>query len=557
MKKNIVLALLFSGLLTLTQCKDYFEKDTNDVLASKNYMGNVEELYAGFRGIASAVQNVADHAIFLTELRGDLLEPTANAPQELWDIYNYSNAENSFNDPKGYYNVIINANDFIGKSTEYYSKNPNAIDSTNYKELVSGAIRFKCWAYLMLAKIYGEAVYFDDPLAEYSDISKYPLLKLPEVIQKCLTLMNVGVNGINGKRVLPYSNILSQGVTSSNQLKWDMICPAQELLMIELNLWAGNFSDVVNLAVPLIYDAGSKRYKLSNEDWNAEWSQFFYADFTTKTKELMTVVPFAYKYNQTNRIVTYFSNMSPNKYYLRPTQVARDRYNAQRQSDGFNTSDKYRGDGYTFDEMNGDWILRKSLKSHETSDKVYQSDIHIILYRAADIHLFLAEALNQLELIPEAEAVLNDGIANYVNTYTTNARYPFNNSVYNAVLIQNLGIRGRVSLAPAIQMKSIGMQKYFVYGKDTTRSQADYSDSLAFKAAYKKAFDIALVEETCMESAGEARSLFAMERIAQRYNDPNIIADRVSAKYSASQKQRIHDLLLNQQDWYVHFNLKK
>lgn len=553
MKKNIILgAFLFTSLLTLTQCNHYFDKDTNDVLASKDYVGNVEELYAGFRGIASAVQSVADQAVFLTELRGDLLEPTSNAPQELWDIYNYSNKENSFTDPKGYYNVIINANDFIVKAFEFKEKNPTAIQDGILNPLVSGAIRFKCWAYLMLAKIYGQAVYFDDALTEYKDISAYPTLNSDELIQKCLTLMNEGVKGVPGTLTLAYSDILSQGITSSDKLKWDMICPTTEPLLVELNLLAGNYQKVVDIAVPFIYDNGSKRYKLSNEDYNGEWSLFFYKDFTTKTTELMTVAPYDYDYNQTNRIITYFSNMSPNKYYLRPTQAAMNRFNAQKQYDGVTATDKYRGLSYTFDQMNGDWVLRKFLKSNETAATAYRSEIHIILYRAADVHLFLAEALNQLELFPEAEAILNDGLENYINTYTTNVRPPFNNAVYNAALIKNWGVRRRVNLAPAIQMKTKGSQKYFMSGLDTVKVN-NYEDTLK----YKKAFDIALVEETCMESAGEARSLFAMQRIAKRYNDATIIADRVSNKYNGSLKEIIYNKLLDPANWYVPFNLKK
>ncbi|HEY4788767.1 MAG TPA: hypothetical protein VIH57_22100, partial [Bacteroidales bacterium] len=240
MKNYILIALLFIGLLTFTQCNEYFDKETNDVLVSKNYVGNVDELYAGFRGIASAVQAVADQAVFLTELRGDLLEPTSNAPQDFWDVYNYSGKENSLTDPKGYYNVIVNANDFISKAFEYRKENPTAIEDGIFNPLISGAIRYKVWAYMMLAKIYGQAVYFDDPLVSYSDISKYPLLQQTEVFQKCLTLMQDGVNGVPGTVPLTLSTILSQNVSTASDLTWDLICPNQDVLQMELNLWLGN-----------------------------------------------------------------------------------------------------------------------------------------------------------------------------------------------------------------------------------------------------------------------------------------------------------------------------
>lgn len=71
----------------------------------------------------------------------------------------------------------------------------------------------------------------------------------------------------------------------------------------------------------------------------------------------------------------------------------------------------------------------------------------------------------------------------------------------------------------------------------------------------KKTFDIALVEETCMESAGEARSYFAMMRIAKRWNDPSILADRVSAKYTDAMKETVREYLQNEKNWYVHYQL--
>lgn len=558
MKKNIVRSFLFIlGILTFTQCDDYFETKTDDMLLDKDYVGSVNELYSGYMGVAAKVQAVADQAIFLTELRGDLLEPTTNAPQELWDIYNHTDAKgNSFTDPKGYYDVIMNANDFIKKALEYKGKNPNAIDSAIFKPMISMTLRFKVWAYLMLAKTYGQAVYLDEPVQNYEEVNNLPVLQFDELIQKCLSLMETGVIGIDGKnidgkRTMVWSTLLAQGETTGVDLTWDMICPTPEALLCELNLWAGNYQKVVDIAIPYIYDNGSKRYKLNNDDYNGEWCQFFYASPTTRTRELITVVPYDYSKNQTNRLISFFSNTFPSKYYLRPTQVAMDRFNNQVQLDGLTPTDRYRGNTYTFTLQNGEWVIRKFTKNRESATTIYKNDVHIVLYRAADIHLFLAEALNQLEKFPEAEAILNDGIEAYLSKYAGKLRAPFDNPTYNSIFGINWGVRRRVNLAPAINLvqKSGGIATYN-HDQDTVRN---YQDSIM----YKKAFDEALVEETCMESAGEARSYFAMIRIAKRWNDPAILADRVSAKYSGGQKEAIRQLLMNKENWFVKDNLEK
>ncbi|UCS94988.1 RagB/SusD family nutrient uptake outer membrane protein [Echinicola marina] len=535
--------VLVAGLMALGSCESYFESDADDILLEENYMGNTNELYSGYMGIAAKVQSVADQAIFLAELRGDFLAPTDNAPQELWDIYNHSIGQgNSFVDPKGYYDVISNANNYIKKAFEYKAANPNAVEDAVFEPLVSGAIRFKVWAYLMLAKLYGEAVYMEEPLTEQTDLSKYPTLGFDELIGQLITLMEGGVNGINGKQVLIWSDLLFPGVsTSAQDLTWNMICPSPEPLLMELYLWNGNYEQVVSIGMPFIYDEGSKRYKLSNEDYNGEWIQFFYRDPITKTRELINIVPFEYQRQQTNRLISSFSNIQPNDYFLRPTEVARERFQKQVRQDGITVGDRYRGEDYTYWRQNGDWVVRKFSRAHESADNIHKNDVHIVLYRAADLHLFIAEALNQMELFAEAEAFLNDGVQTYLSKNEDNLRYPLDNEVINAGISSNWGVRRRVDLGP-------------VYPEGLSKEDLDTPEKIE---QYKKGLDSLLVEETCMESAGEARSYFAMIRMAKRWNDPSMLADRVSAKYPSGKSESIRNLLMQPENWFINYDLNK
>ncbi|WP_229239654.1 RagB/SusD family nutrient uptake outer membrane protein [Echinicola soli] len=534
---------LLLSLLAFSSCESYFEADTDDMLLEENYIGNTNELYSGYMGIAAKVQTVADKAIFLSELRGDFLEPTDNAPQELWEIYNHSiSPGNSLADPSGYYDVISNANNYIKKAFEYKQANPNAVEDAVFEPLVSGAIRFKVWAYLMLGKLYGEAVYLDEPLTEEADLSKYPTLGFEELIGQLISLMEGGVNGINGKQVLIWSDLLFPGVnTSAQDLTWNMICPSPEPLLIELYLWNGNYEQVVNLGMSFIYDEGSGRYKLSNNDYNGEWIQFFYRDPITKTRELINIVPFDYQRQQTNRLIEYFSNTEPNKYYLRPTDAAMERFQRQVRQDGVTIGDNYRGDNYTYRRQNGDWVVRKFSRAHESADNIYKNDVHIVLYRAGDVHLFIAEALNQMEKFKEAEAFLNDGVQNYLSKNEGNLAYPLDNETYNAAININWGVRRRIDLGP-------------VFPEGLSKDELDTPEKIE---EYKKGLDSLLLEETCMESAGEARSYFAMIRMAKRWNDPSMLADRVSAKYPAGKRESIRNLLMQPENWFIDYDLNQ
>ncbi|WP_257669686.1 RagB/SusD family protein [Parapedobacter tibetensis] len=528
-------------VLLSTSCSNFFEVDADDMLKDEDYIGESNELYSGYMGIAAKVQDVADHAIFLAELRGDLLEPTANAPQDLWDIYRHRPAEgNPFASPRGYYNVILNANNYIHKAMEYRVKYPRAVDEAHFGPLISGAIRFKVWAYLMLGKLYGEAAYTDEPNVTLDNLSGLPVLSLDELIPKLIQLMEVGVNGFNGKLVLNWGNVLFPGVTASEQdLVWNMICPSPEPLLMELYLWAGQYSRVVEIGMPFIYDNGGNRYKIGNDDYNAEWVQVFTRDPVTKTRVLINIVPFDFERNQTNRLIRYFSNTYPSVYYLKPTQVAMDRFRQQVRLDGHTIGDLYRGENYTFTRQNGDWVIRKFSRDRETASEIHKNNVHIVLYRDSDVHFFILEALNQLELFDEAEALLNDGINLYLSRNSGNLQYPFNNEAWNAALTRNWGIRRRIDLGP-------------VYPAGLSKAELDTPEKVT---AYKRALDELIVEETCMESAGEAKSYFAMIRIAKRWNDPAILADRVSAKYEEGMRQTMRDRLMDPQNWFVRYSL--
>ena len=503
--KRILYITAFIGLaLIFTACEDFFNPDTSEILLEKNYVGDYTELYSGYMGIAAAVQTVADQASFLEGLRGDLLEPTPNAPREIWDVYNYENLTgNSFASPKGYYNVIINVNDYLAHVKAYRSNDSTSISQTTYKGLVGGALRFKSWAYLQLAKIYGEAVYFDEPITAYGELSKYPTLKFDDIISKCIDLIEVGTNGIDGKGDVIWSTELFPGQAQSpTSLSWDRICPPKECLLAELYLYKNEFQKVKDNCIAIIKRGGENEasYQLNLSEYNGEWKNFGYV-FTRK--EHITVEFYDYSLHQTNRYVDFYSNTYPNSYYLRPTSVAMDRFNNQ--SIAGIPGDKYRGANVSFKSINGNWVFYKFLQGNLTTDKIYTNDVIISLYRAGEIHLFLVEALVGLGRFQEALAFLNDGVGSFYNSITGQFNPPF--TEYPSCLYRtsstsemaNRGIRGRVGVDPV--------------GSFATTS-ATALDTLI----NMRRLDSLIIEENCLEFAGEGKALYAMNRMARRWS---------------------------------------
>ena len=542
MKRKQLIYGLILATFTLGSCSSYFEVDTNDILLDEDYVKESNELYSGYLGVAAKMQAIADQTVFLSDLRSDLLEPTANAPQDFWDIYNYDVKQgNEFANPRGYYDLIVNANNYLDKVVGYRHKYPTAIEDIHYQALISGTIRFKVWTYFTLAKLYGEVAYFDNPNISLDQLGEVPVISFEEVLPKLIELMEVGIDGVDGRYVANWGDILFPGTEVSEQdLTWNMICPSPEPLLMELYLWNQEYSRVVTLGMEFIYDNGGSRYKIGNDDYNGEWVQFFTRDPITKTRGLINVVPYDFERNQTNRLIKFFSNTPPSVYYLKPTEVAMARYRRQLRYDGNTYGDQYRGLNFTYWEQNGEWVIRKFSRDRESASEIYKNNVHIVIYRDSDVHFFIIEAMINLGMFDQAEALLNDGVDQYLKLHNVeDYEYPFNDEVRNAALNRNWGIRRRVNLGP---VRPEGLSK-------------DELDTEEKKQAYMKALDKLVAEETLMESAAEGKAYFALMRIASRWNDPSILADVVAAKYPDGQQEAVRTRLMSPENWYVNYPL--
>lgn len=531
-------AVVFGLTILISGCESFFNLNPDDLLLEENYPSTVAELYSGYLGISAKVQNVADQAMFLEGLRGDFLEPTQNATQEMIDVYYHNERpDNKFASPVGYYAVILNANDYIIHASKFYEANPNSIEESKFKALIGGALRYKSWAYLQIAKLYGQAVWIDDQLSEFKDISSYQVLNFEQIIQKCIDLIEVGIE-INGKMVDGKGNILWSVELfpgASRDYSWDCINPMPEILLGELYLFSGNFQLAFdNLMTILRYGASENMWEITKSEYNNEWINLFRGYVR---KEGIFILSYNYNLKQTNRVVEYFSNQAPNKYYLRPSAAIMETFNNQTQSNG-NKGDLYRGNNKTFMLRGNDWVVYKFISAHLTSETVFRNDVIINLYRASDLHLMLAEALGGLGRIEEAMAFLDGGLETYYNTAQGVFMAPFQD--YPTLLYASSGdgttqgVRGRVAL------NRVNAWKYPLSNPT---------------AADKRKLDELLLNEISLELAGEAKAYFSMIRMAKRWNDPSILADRVSTKYPEGLRAQMRERLMNPDNWFIKTDL--
>ncbi len=65
MKKFIYSLSVVLSMLTFSSCSDFFSPDTDDELNGEDYISSDTEMYTGFLGIMTRLQNIGDKEILL------------------------------------------------------------------------------------------------------------------------------------------------------------------------------------------------------------------------------------------------------------------------------------------------------------------------------------------------------------------------------------------------------------------------------------------------------------------------------------------------------------
>lgn len=532
-------------ILGITSCKDFFETDTDNTVNDEDYIGSSSEMYSGFLGIITEMQEVGDKAIYLTDTKGDFLTPTTNASQEIWDIYYYNDLQdNSFANPDGYYSVIIACNDYFDKMFDYRDEIGDAMDEsteTNFEALISSALRIKCWAYLVLGEIYGEAIYFDSPLTSLDDLNDEgtytKLNSLEEIANKCLDMLDNGTEGIEGNLDMNWGDWLDpEDPDNSDYYSWNLITPDYLAMRSEICLILGiQYSWIRENILELLsetFQEDSYKYRL-NAGFSSNYYRIFASGYYYSREDISSII-YDYSNNQTNNIITYFGKRDPAEYLFRPSSYAMNKYG----------EDDNRAYGANFMDQDGDTVATKYHYNYRWR-KPYQSDASIKLFRGHDLHFMLAEAENHLGHWDPSASILTGGIAGRftgltVDTtdYATTGWDPRYQDFIsgNSASYPNIGIQGSVNAT------------------QTELPSPDDEDYSMTEEERIKAYDLALLDEMLLEYPVEGRSYGMMIRMAERYNDPSIIADRVCPKYSSSYRSDIRSKI-ESGGYYVDYDL--
>lgn len=528
MRRLIINSVLCCSLFSLSSCSDFFNPDNNSIKYGDEYIKEGSELYAGFIGVITKMQAIGDKAIYITDTRAELLEPTGNST-ELYDIYNYESElqGNSYADPAAYYDVIISCNDYLSRAYEFKQLRPNSIREDHYKGLIAGILRLKVWTYFTMGKIYGQAVWFDDPMWSLKDFTDYPNLNLTQIIDACTNLLETGFDGVDATHEMSWTEWISQtdgsDVNSGDFALWDIMLPPYFALSAELSLWKGEWQRVVDLVQPMMNYAFSLHGSSSGQNqwmmstgYQTNYSTLF-DNLSPNQRSAISVINYNYEKDQTNTLLKHFYN----DYMLRPSQVGADRYfDPEFNYISIGTNEIRYNNYIASDSQQRLYFHKYRKRSGSKRSNPKQDDVHIYTYRSTELYFMLIEAFNHLGRYDEMNALLNKGV---------NYSFPTGNIPWDGFTddwtrknksYPDSGIRGVFGL-PEREMLSCDSDENIMYN------------------------DIQILREIILDQPGEGKTYPAMLRMARRYNDYNIIADLVCPKYDVSKQEEIRSKILN------------
>lgn len=523
---NITLVLLMT-LTVFTSCEDLLEVEPEEVVLSDDYLGDSElDARSALFGVLSQMQDVSGQYVILGEMRADLVDVNNRTVDEIRQLSNHEVTEgNSYADPTSLFSIINNCNFAIeGIDTEAYEN--QLLDD------YASILRIRVWAQMQILINYGELPYISEPIRTNDDLEKnYPVLSIDQAIDQLIADLEPITDVEN---VTKYENSLGFSV-------FRMI-PNQDILLGDLNLWKGNYVQAATYYKQFLDDnVSGSTYNLNSFTGDVEssgtgfnvsssWGSLFLAD-TPITSEMINYVAFSEQFRQTNDSYEVFTTQ------MKPSVLAILNWNEQLQSfEGEPIQSDFVGDLRTLG-------FASFWGEGESAFITKYATEYFIWNRAAKIWLRYAEAINYAGYPDNALAIVN-GIFNNPNVEPIDAPifgntemflnfddqyFTFNNSL--EPISGNLGIRGRVSMAPVTV------------------------DAALTDAEKIEAVGELILEEAALELAFEGNRWEDLIRFSRRANDASIIANAVSAKFETagnlSVAATINIKLMNPDNWFL------
>jgi len=511
-KSPYFLAILCAVLVASFGCSDkFFDEKAGERITPDQHYQSMEDAFVSLQGAIIPLQDVMPRLLIVDGLRSDMMDVTLYADAYLKDLNQHVySLNNPYTNPADLYKVIININEVLANIDKVGLKDREFDDFFNH--YFKGAlVGMRSWTYLTLARMYNQVAYIDGNLTSLPENLTANVMSKQVLID---TLIN---------QIIPYIHNNSTG-TQYAELKVEHYLNTKALLgelYLENNDYA-NAAAYLKLACESYFNQPAL-LKVDKTYKDQAWKTIF-LNAETAGVENLSVIPYASFEGQYNIFQKWVGHA--NDYMVKPSTVLVDSFMAQIPAAGA-PGDLWRGLGFTF---GSDTLAQLTDTTYLTETYItkYQIDpfdpfsSDIIISRATDIHLLLAEALNRLgDDVSQKYALmlLNQGV---------NKENP-KPAIYSK-WSGNLGVRGRVYL----KSKEVPAT---VTGEAKMLLIEDY-----------------IIAERALELAYEGKRWNDLVRIAERRNDPAFLADKVAAKFMGTSKYNdVHSKMMNPSNWYLPF----
>lgn len=366
-------------------------------------------------------------------------------------------------------------------------------------------------------------------------------------------------------------------VTVWNVYAWNTLLGLMYLTDGDLAKAASHFESVAYT------NSDNYRYQLDGSFGNNNWKNIF---TNIDLREHIFTIWFNKTYFQQNRFQEYFEPREPNKYMLKPTRSAILYWETS--WDNFQLSvnntqpwltrtvfkgmpgDFYRGYGASYIySQNGvevspnnvfSMLYLKSENDYRTSallvedadtviykysinKGVFDQDANFCVYRAAGVHLWLAELYVWWKF--EQNGIVREFTSNAVNIVNDGSNYSINSSRLQR------GVRGRVGFGGATDGIRPANINYIRH--PFTNEVTGYLDVTGNFMGLQLFLEDQIVAERARELAFEGERFYDLMRVAERRNDPSFLASRVSEKFPEERRQEMYNYLMNKDNWYIHY----
>lgn len=499
-----LIAVVFTGF----SCSDkFFTEQAGERITPDEYYKSFIDAENSLGGALVPLQDIMPSQIMVDGLRSDMMTVTNHADAYLAAINNQSfTLDNPYINASDFYKVIININEALA-NFDKVAANDRKFDPYFLHYAKGGLVGLRCWTYLNLVKLYGEAALIPDNMASLPAGMNQTILSKDVMID---TLIN---------QIKPY---IYDNVASAKYVEL-MVggYPNSKAVLGELYLEKNDYPNaIIYLKMALeSYKNLTTLYKVDKTYTKDNWKSIFYYS-ESQTSENICIISYNSNEGQINPLPKWM--LYNDMFMVKPTQILVDSFKTQVPTSG-PLGDFYRGQGATYDTTaTGEpYILKYALDIAEP----FSTDI--IISRAADLHLLLAEALNRSNDSKTAMILLNAGFAGEKVKPAPYSKWS-----------GNLGIRGRALLKPKLVPDSLvvdSLHKRPLEGMERT----EYVEDL-------------IINERALELAFEGKRWFDLVRIAKRRGNPAYLADKVAAKFTDPAKAaEIHAILMNEAKWYL------